>query len=54
VRSDGNVKYLAPDGYAVATHRFAKVGDYLPHVERTDRRGRKATARLPIRIEAGP
>ena len=51
VRSDGNVKALAPDGYAVTTHRFAKPGDYLPHVERTDRHGRKATARLHVRIE---
>jgi hypothetical protein len=53
VRSDGNVKKLAPEGYAVTTHRFAKPGDYLPHVERTDRRGRKATARLHVRVELG-
>ena len=51
VRSDGNVKALAPDGYAITTHRFAKPGDYLPHVERTDRHGRKATARLHVRVE---
>ena len=51
VRSDGNVKDLAPDGYAVTTHRFAKPGDYLPHVERVDRQGRKATARLHVRVE---
>ena len=37
VHSDGNVKELAPDGYAVTTHRFARPGDYLPRVERTDR-----------------
>ena len=54
VRSDGNVKDLAPDGYAVTTHRFARPGDYLPNVERTDRSGRKATARLHVRVEAGP
>ena len=54
VRSDGNVKDHAPDGYAVMTHRFARPGDYLPHVERTDRRGRKATARLHVRVEPGP
>jgi PKD domain len=53
VRSDGNVKDLAPDGYAFTTHRFAKPGDYLPRVERTDRRGRKATARLYVRVEPG-
>jgi hypothetical protein len=51
VRSDGNVKALAPDGYAVVTHRFDRPGDYLPRVERTDRRGRKATARLHVRVE---
>ncbi len=51
VRSDGNVKELAPDGYAVTTHRFAKAGDYLIRVERSDRRGRKATARLHVRVE---
>ncbi|MGP0064528.1 MAG: PKD domain-containing protein [Isosphaeraceae bacterium] len=54
VRSDGNVKERAPDGYAVTTHRFAKPGDYLPRVERTDRRGRKATARLQVRVEVRP
>jgi murein DD-endopeptidase MepM/ murein hydrolase activator NlpD len=52
VRSDGNVKALAPDGYAVTTHRFARPGDYLPRVERTDRLGRKATARLWVRVQA--
>ncbi len=51
VRSDGNLKEHAPDGYAVTTHRFSRPGDYLPHVERTDRRGRTATARLHVRIE---
>ena len=51
VRSDGNAKQLAPDGYATTTHRFAKPGDYLPRVERTDRLGRKATARLHVHVE---
>ncbi len=51
VHSDGNVKELALDGYAVTTHGFARPGDYLPRVERTDRHGRKATARLHVRIE---
>ena len=51
VHSDGNVKKLDPNGYAVTTHRFARPGDYLPHVERADRRGRKATARLHVRVE---
>jgi murein DD-endopeptidase MepM/ murein hydrolase activator NlpD len=52
VRSDGNVQALARGGYAIVTHRFARPGDYLPRVERTDRRGRKATARLFVRIES--
>jgi hypothetical protein len=51
VHSDGNVKALAPDGYAVVVHRFARPGDYLPRVERTDRRGRTATARLHVHVE---
>jgi murein DD-endopeptidase MepM/ murein hydrolase activator NlpD len=50
-RSDGNVEEHARDGYAVVTHRFDRPGDYLPRVERTDGRGRKATARLFVRIE---
>ena len=36
VHSDGNVEEHAPDGYAIVTHRFARPGDYLPRVERTD------------------
>jgi hypothetical protein len=52
VHSDGNVKELAPNGYAVTTHHFARPGDYLPRVEHTDRRGRKATARLHVHVEA--
>jgi hypothetical protein len=51
VRSDGNVEEHAPDGYAVAIHRFARPGDYLVRVERADRRGWKATARLHVRVE---
>jgi len=51
VRSDGNVDEHAPDGYAVAIHRFARRGDYLVRVERADRRGWKATARLHVRVE---
>lgn len=51
VRSDGNVKPLAKDGYAVTTHRFARAGDYLVSVERINDRGEKATGRLHVRIE---
>jgi murein DD-endopeptidase MepM/ murein hydrolase activator NlpD len=51
VHSDGNVRALNKDGYAIIVHRFDKPGDYLPRVERTDRRGRKATARLHVQVE---
>jgi hypothetical protein len=51
-RSDGNVKALAPDGYASTVHRYDKPGDYLVRVERSDRKGRKATARLHVHIDA--
>jgi murein DD-endopeptidase MepM/ murein hydrolase activator NlpD len=51
VRSDGNVEKLARDGYASVTHVFARPGDYLPYVERADRRGRRATARLHVHVE---
>jgi murein DD-endopeptidase MepM/ murein hydrolase activator NlpD len=50
VRSDGNVEQHARDGYAIVTHRFARPGDYLPRVERTDHHGRKATARLFVHV----
>lgn len=49
--SDGNAKQLAPDGYAVTTHSFAKPGDYLVRVERTNNAGMKATGRLHVRVE---
>ena len=51
VRSDGNVNIHAPDGYAVTTHRFARPGDYLVRVDRANRRGWKATARLHVHVE---
>jgi murein DD-endopeptidase MepM/ murein hydrolase activator NlpD len=53
VRSDGNAEQHAKDGYAVATHRFEKPGHYLVRVERTDRHGLTATARLHLIVE-GP
>jgi hypothetical protein len=52
VQSDGDVKPLAKDGYAVTTHRFGKPGDYLVSVERTNDRGETAVGRLHVRIEA--
>ena len=49
-RSDGNVKALAKQGYAVTVHRFAKPGHYLVKVQREDRHGVKATARLHVHV----
>ena len=54
VRSDGNVKHLAKDGYAVTTHRFAAVGDYLVTVEHVDEKGIHATAHLHVPVRAAP
>jgi hypothetical protein len=51
VHSDGNVNQHAKDGYAVTEHRYAKPGVYLVRVERTDRRGATATARLAVTVE---
>ena len=51
VHSDGNAVQHAPDGYAVAIHRFAKPGRYLVQVERTDHRGATATAHLCVVVE---
>src|SRR6266545_404561 len=46
VQSDGNVKPLAKDGYAVTVHRYEKAGHYLVRVERSNARGERATAHL--------
>jgi murein DD-endopeptidase MepM/ murein hydrolase activator NlpD len=48
VRSDGNVKALAPDGYASIVHRFDKPGGYVVSVERRDRHGHKAIGRVYV------
>ncbi|MFO0953597.1 MAG: PKD domain-containing protein, partial [Isosphaeraceae bacterium] len=50
-QSDGNARQLDPNGYAVTTHRFEKPGDYLVRVERANRDGMKAAARLHVRVE---
>jgi hypothetical protein len=52
VRSDGNVNKLDPKGYATTRHAFAKPGDYLVKVQRSDEHGTTATARLHVRVEA--
>lgn len=50
-RSDGTVKPLAKDGYAILSHQFDKPGHYLVRVERTDRHGAKAIARLHVVVD---
>lgn len=50
-RSDGTVKPLAKDGYAIVTHQFAKPGHYLVRVERANRQGAKAIARLHVVVD---
>jgi hypothetical protein len=52
VKSDGNVKEHAKDGYAVTEHAFAKAGDYIVRVEHMNARGEKAIAHLWVRIGA--
>jgi hypothetical protein len=54
VRSDGNVKPLAKDGYAVTTHRYSKPGQYLVRVERSGPDGSKAVAHLQVWVGAEP
>lgn len=46
VKSDGNVKPLAPDGFAETVHRFARPGRYLVQVKRLN-----ATAHLTVKVE---
>jgi hypothetical protein len=54
VRSDGNAKPHAPDGYAETVHRFEKPGQYLVRVEQNGKNGTKVTARLHITVETKP
>ena len=51
VKSDGNVKPLNEEGYAVTQHTYQKPGDYLVKVERSREDGVTATTRLHIRVE---
>ncbi len=50
-KSDGNVKQLAPGGYAVIEHTYEKPGNYFVHVSRKDEHGRLAEDRLYVRVE---
>ncbi|MBC8351887.1 MAG: peptidoglycan DD-metalloendopeptidase family protein [Planctomycetes bacterium] len=52
VQSDGNIKKLDPDGYAVTTHSFKESGDYVVRVERTNRDGVSGIGRLHVRVGA--
>lgn len=47
-RSDGNAKMHARDGYAITTHRYARMGRYIVTVSRTNDRGQTATGRLHL------
>lgn len=51
VHSDGNRESLAPDGYAVTTHRFQQPGDYVVRVTHTDEFGVMATGHLHVHVE---
>ncbi|MCX8037771.1 MAG: PKD domain-containing protein [Candidatus Sumerlaeia bacterium] len=50
VKSDGNVKALAKDGFAVTTHAYKKPGDYIATVERANALGHKAIGRVWVRV----
>jgi murein DD-endopeptidase MepM/ murein hydrolase activator NlpD len=50
VQSDGNVVPLARNGYARTVHTYARAGHYLVRVERSDRHGYTAVARLHVRV----
>jgi hypothetical protein len=52
VKSDGCVKALAKDGFAITRHRFEKPGDYLVRVERANKLGHKAMANLYVRVDS--
>ena len=52
VQSDGNAVKHAKDGYAVTTHAYAKPGDYIARVERSNERGETALAHLHVRVGA--
>ncbi|MGZ0168917.1 MAG: PKD domain-containing protein [Planctomycetales bacterium] len=53
VQSDGNAVKLAPDGYAVTTHRYAQPGDYVVRVTRSNQHGVAAVGHLHVRVD-GP
>lgn len=50
VKSDGNVKPLNKDGFAITTHQFAKPGHYVVRVERRNERDEVAIAHLGVQV----
>jgi PKD repeat protein len=50
VQSDGNAVKLAPDGYAVTTHRYSKPGDYVVRVTRSNEYGVAAVGHLHVHV----
>ena len=50
VKSDGNAKALAKDGYAITEHAFDSEGDYIVSVEHTNERGERAIGHLWVRV----
>jgi hypothetical protein len=50
VKSDGCVKALAKDGFAVTVHRYEKAGNYLGRVERSNELGFKDIAHVWVRV----
>ncbi len=50
-KSDGNVDEHAKNGFAITKHAFAKPGDYIVRVERTNRLGQTAIAHLWIHVD---
>jgi murein DD-endopeptidase MepM/ murein hydrolase activator NlpD len=54
VKSDGNAKPLAPDGYAQTVHRFERPGLYVVRVERSNGAGVKAVGHLRVRVGEEP
>ncbi|MGD0091625.1 MAG: PKD domain-containing protein [Planctomycetota bacterium] len=54
VKSDGNAKMLAKDGYAITQHQYAKAGHYVVRVEHVNERGEKAEAHLWVEVLDAP
>jgi murein DD-endopeptidase MepM/ murein hydrolase activator NlpD len=52
VQSDGNVKKLDPNGYAVTRHSFKQPGDYIVRVERTNADGVRGVGHLHVRVDS--